>query len=178
MGWGWGWDELGGWDVPIHIIYICTPLSLGVSKPPGRSCCLSAGLCVLSALGRKCQVCRVVALAVHHTPAIGWGDKSEAVKSLPEGHEPSLRSELGCRVALTQEPPCSWLVWWLTMTSRRSSPHWRRCCLLTPGRSCKKLFGNFLLVAVLRVATLPWPRGGVCHLRGSFTSVCGWWRGT
>ena len=32
MGSWWWWDELGHWDVPVHIIYIYTPLSLGVSR--------------------------------------------------------------------------------------------------------------------------------------------------
>ena len=159
-------------------IHIHTPLS-GGQQSLGEGATARVQACVCWALWEGNARCAGWWLLLFVTPQLqGWGDKREVVRNLPEGHEPSLRSELCCRVALTQEPPCSGLVCWLTVTSRRSSPDWWSCCLLTPGRlPCKKLFGNFPLVAALRVANLPWPRGGVCHLNGSFTSdsVCGWW---
>ena len=159
-------------------IHIHTPLS-GGQQILGEGATARVQACVCWALWEGNARCAGWWLLLFMTPQLqGWGDEREAVRSLPEGREPSLRSELCCRVALTQEPPCSGLVCWLTVTSRRSSPDWWSCCLLTPGRlPCKKLFGNFPLVAVLTVANLPWPRGGVCHLNGSFTSdsVCGWW---
>lgn len=73
--------------------------------------------------GKEMPGAVMVALAVHDTPATGLRRyKREAVRSLPEGREPSL--QVGARRgALTQEPPCSGLVGRLTVGPvRRSSP--------------------------------------------------------